>query len=83
MGARCQSCGMPLSKDPKGGGSEIDGGRSKVYCSLCYENGAFKHPDTNLEEFRAYCVKALQAKGMPKIMAMVFTSGMGKLERWQ
>ena len=83
MSARCQSCGMPLSKDPEGGGRERDGGRSGTYCSICYENGAFRHPDATLEEFRDHCVKALQAKGMPRIMAKLFTGGMGKLDRWQ
>lgn len=83
MGDRCQSCGMPLSKDPEGGGSEADGSRSRVYCSLCYDNGAFRHPDATLTEFQAHCVDALVAKGMPRILAWAFTRGMGKLERWQ
>ncbi len=34
MGKRCQSCGMPISKDPEGGGSETDGSRSAKYCSI-------------------------------------------------
>lgn len=83
MGDRCQSCGMPLSKDPEGGGSEADGSRSRVYCSLCYDNGAFRHPDATLTEFQAHCVDALVAKGMPRILAWAFTRGMGKLARWQ
>ncbi len=28
----CQSCGFPLRKDKKGGGSEKDGTASKKYC---------------------------------------------------
>jgi hypothetical protein len=28
-GPYCQSCGMPLSKDAKGGGTEKDGSKSK------------------------------------------------------
>ncbi|WP_209505682.1 MULTISPECIES: zinc ribbon domain-containing protein [unclassified Ruegeria] len=83
MGPKCQSCGMPLSKDPQGGGSEADGGRSTRYCSLCYENGAFRHPDASLEEFQSHCVDALAAKGMPRILAWAFTRGMGKLDRWR
>ena len=83
MGPKCQSCGMPLSKDPQGGGSQADGGRSTRYCSLCYENGAFRHPDASLEEFQSHCVDALVAKGMPRILAWAFTRGMGKLDRWR
>ncbi len=28
MATSCQSCGMPLSKDPQGGGTEADGSLS-------------------------------------------------------
>ena len=40
----CQSCGFPLKKDKKGGGTEKDGTISKKYCSMCYENGSFLTP---------------------------------------
>lgn len=73
---------MPLNKDPKGGGTEADGSLSTTYCSICYENGAFVHPDVTVEEFQAHCVDALAAKGMPRIMAWVFTRGIPKLDRW-
>ena len=37
----CQSCGMPLSKDPKNGGTNKDGSKSDKYCSYCYKDGKF------------------------------------------
>lgn len=40
----CQSCGFPLKKDLKGGGTEKDGTISKKYCSMCYELGEFLTP---------------------------------------
>lgn len=82
MGANCQSCGMPLNKDPQKGGSEADGTLSKTYCSLCYENGAFLHPDFTVLEMQEHCVTQLKAKGMPGIMAWLFTRGIPKLDRW-
>lgn len=82
MTNRCQSCGMPLNKDPNGGGTENDGTKSSIYCSLCYHDGDFRHPNTSVEEFQAYCVKALMEKGMPKIVAWAFTRGIPKLSRW-
>lgn len=82
MGNRCQSCGMPLNKDPNGGGSEADGSLSTTYCSICYEAGAFKHPNVSVEEFQEHCVTALAEKGMPKILAWAFTRGIPKLGRW-
>lgn len=83
MSARCQSCGMPLAKDPDGGGTEADGSRSRTYCSLCYRDGAFVHPGVSVEEFQAHCVDALAAKGMPRVMAWLFTRGVPKLDRWR
>ena len=44
-GPYCQSCGMPLSKDEKGGGSEADGSKSAEFCSHCYAAGKFTEPE--------------------------------------
>ena len=82
MGPQCQSCGMPMSKDKNGGGTEADGSRSTTYCSLCYDQGAFRLPDMSATEFQAFCVEKLREQGMPKIMAWVFTRGIPKLDRW-
>jgi len=54
MGSNCQSCGMPLSKDPDGGGTNTDGTRSQTYCSFCYENGAFVQSDMDVTAFQAH-----------------------------
>lgn len=83
MAGRCESCGMPLNKDPNGGGSEADGTRSTRYCSICYADGEFVHPGVTATEFQAQCLRALHEKGMPKIMAWAFTRGIPKLPRWQ
>ena len=83
MGQRCQSCGMPLSKDPMGGGSEADGSLSATYCSICYRDGAFVHQGVTAAEFQAHCVEALAGKGMPRIMAWLFTRGIPQLDRWK
>jgi len=73
---------MPMNKDPEGGGLEKDGGRSQVYCSLCYDDGDFRHLDVSVGAFQAICVDALADKGMPRIMAWAFTRGIPKLKRW-
>lgn len=83
MGPRCQSCGMPMSRDENGGGTEADGSRSMTYCSLCYDNGTFRLPDMSAQEFQAFCVEKLKEQGMPQIMAWIFTRGIPKLGRWQ
>ena len=68
MGQVCQSCGMPMNKDPGGGGTEADGSRSTKYCSLCYDDGAFRQPDFDVAQMQAFCIDALQKKGMPRFM---------------
>ncbi len=82
MGGKCQSCGMPLNKDENGGGSNQDGSKSKIYCSLCFENGMFLHPDFTAQEMQRFCVDQLAKRGMPKFMAWIFTRGIPKLDRW-
>ena len=83
MGQICQSCGMPLKKDPNGGGREKDGSKSVTYCSICYDDGAFRHPDATVTEFQKECVEALMRSGMPRLMAWLFTRGIPSLPRWQ
>lgn len=46
----CQSCGMPLHKDPKKGGTEADGSLSDKYWSFCYGNGQFHDEGITLQE---------------------------------
>lgn len=82
MGKHCQSCGMPLKKDPQGGGSNADGTRSQLYCSLCYGDGAFYAKDMNAKEFQALCVQKMKENGMPGVLAWLLTRQIPKLGRW-
>lgn len=83
MGTVCQSCGMPMNKDPAGGGTNADGSRSTKYCSLCYDLGAFRQADLDVEGMQAFCIEALHKKGMPRFMGWVFTRSLPRLERWK
>jgi hypothetical protein len=74
---------MPLKRDPQGGGSEADGSRSRTYCSLCYDGGSFRHPDFSARQMQDFCVTQLSKKGMPRIMAWMFTRGIPQLDRWK
>ncbi len=81
--ARCQSCGMPLRSDPKGGGTRADGSLSDEYCSYCYEQGRFTNPSMTADEMRALIVEKLGEKGYPRFIARIFTFGLGRLKRWR
>ncbi len=55
----CQFCGMPIRRDEKGGGTNADGSKSGMYCSHCYEAGAFTLPNLSAAAMSAtegpYC----------------------------
>lgn len=46
----CQSCGMPLDKDPEQGGTNADNSKSNKYCSYCYKDGKFLDEGITLRE---------------------------------
>ena len=64
--ANCQSCGMPLKRDEKGGGSNADGSRSTIYCSHCYENGDFLQPNITVEQMQKLVNEKLAEFRIPK-----------------
>lgn len=80
---KCQSCGMPLKADPKGGGSNSDGTLSREYCSFCYSSGKFFNPDMTVDQMKALVVEKLREKGFPKLVAIFFASGLKRLKRWR
>ncbi len=78
----CQSCGMPLSKDEKGGGTEADGNKSLKFCSHCYQSGAFTTPDMTMDEMKQRVKGKMKEMGFPGFLAGFFTMNIPKLERW-
>lgn len=79
----CQSCGMPLKKDPNGGGTEKDGTINKKYCSYCYEKGKFTQPNITMPEMKTLVIGEMKKMGMPGFVAKIFAMGIPKLERWK
>ncbi|WP_276134475.1 zinc ribbon domain-containing protein [Polluticoccus soli] len=78
----CQSCSMPLNKDPQGGGTNADGTKSNKYCSLCYQNGKFTR-DCTVKEMQDFVKGKLKEMGIPGFLAGFMTKGIPKLERWK
>lgn len=79
----CQSCGMPMAKDPQGGGSEKDGSKSLKYCSHCYMNGSFTQPGMSAAEMQERVRTRLKEQKMPGFIAGFFVRGIPRLERWR
>lgn len=82
MSKSCQSCGMPIKRDPQGGGSNSDGSKNTDYCSLCYENGGFIQADFTAADMQKFCMKKITECKIPKLVAWMYTRGIPKLKRW-
>ena len=84
MNRLCQSCGMPMKKDPGNGGTNGDGSRSTDYCSYCYQDGAFTSPEIRTAaDMQKFCVGKLKQMGTPGLMAWLFTRSIPRLKRWR
>jgi hypothetical protein len=79
----CQSCGMPLKKDLKGGGTNTDGTKSMMYCSHCFDKGKFLQPDITAVQMQEFVKNKLKEMKFPRFLANFFTKGIPKLERWK
>ena len=79
----CQSCGMPLLKDEKGGGTEADGTISVMYCSHCYEKGKFTLPNISVNEMRERVISKMVEMKIPRFLAKLFALNIASLERWK
>ena len=83
MNKFCQSCGMPLKKDPQGGGTNLDGAKHADYCSYCFQKGAFYNPDFTVKQMQDFCIDKLKEKGVPRFLGWLLTRNITKLKRWK
>ncbi len=83
MGIMCQSCGMPLKKDPQNGGTNLDGTKSTEYCSYCYKNGNFVDNETDVKKYQSKVLDIMASQGFWKPMAWLMTRGIPNLKRWK
>jgi hypothetical protein len=74
---------MPLSRDPRGGGTNADGSQSSEYCSRCYEQGAFTQPDITAAEMTALVEEKLRSMHFPGFLARRFAKEVPSLRRWK
>ena len=78
----CQSCSMPLSKNKKGGGTEKDGRKSLLYCSHCYQNGAFTLPDITVDQMVDLVRGKMKEMHVPGFLSYFMTRNIPRLQRW-
>lgn len=82
-GPFCQSCGMPLSRDEKGGGTEADGSKSAEYCSHCYQKGRFTEPALTVGQMTERVKSKMREMGVPEPMVNNLARGIPDLRRWK
>ncbi len=78
----CQSCGMPLKRDERGGGTNADGTKNVVFCSHCYQGGRFTAPDMTVQQMQDLVRGKVKEFGFPGFLAGLFTRRIPRLERW-
>ena len=78
----CQSCGMPMSRDAEGGGTNADGSKSAMYCSHCFAGGRFTSPDLTVGQMQDRVREKLREFGIPRPLGWFFTRKIPNLARW-
>ncbi len=82
-GPVCQSCGVPMSLDERGGGTEVDGTRTREYCSHCYARGQFVHPIITMPQMiQKVNARLLDLHVSPGSVAKI-TGALPSLKRWR
>jgi hypothetical protein len=79
----CQSCGMPMEKDPEHGGTNKDGTRNSKYCSYCFSSGAFRDNFTTSDQMVSLVKDKLKEMGIGPLRRWFFSSNIPRLERWK
>lgn len=82
-GPFCQSCGMPMVKDPGHGGTEADGSKSAIYCSHCYQKGVFTEPNLTVDQMEEKVLGIMAGMHIPRFIGRRFTREMPSLQRWK
>jgi hypothetical protein len=83
LGTQCQSCAMPLSKDPEHGGTNADGSKSTEYCSYCFVNGQFVDGGVSLDEYRQKLDQILKDQKMSWFLRTMTWYQLPTLKRWK
>ena len=80
----CQSCGMPLDKDPNKGGTNAGKSKNDHYCSFCFQDGKFTDEGITLKEKIEKNIQIAVAMGFTEHDARQLAERvLPNLERWK
>ncbi|WP_230474493.1 zinc ribbon domain-containing protein [Calidifontibacillus erzurumensis] len=79
----CQSCGLPFNEEHEHFIAKEPDGSKSIYCTNCYKDGKFLHPNVTLEEMTDMIVPILgQSMGEEKARQEL-TALLPTLKRWK
>jgi hypothetical protein len=83
--ARCQSCGMPVSKEFGNLGTNADGSNVSEYCIFCFTDGDFTNPNQTLAEMIESSIENMTTdlQMPPEQATQLANSFIPTLKRWQ
>jgi len=73
---------MPLHLD-SATPADVTGSDDPVYCSHCYQAGAFVLPDLTVEQMQARVLEKLRVIGVPQPRAQDLVARIPRLKRWR
>lgn len=80
----CQSCMLPRDHELFKKGTEKDGSENELYCSMCYEKGAFTQPEiTTAKEMQDFVKDVLKNQGVGRLKRWFYTCSIPQLKRWK
>jgi hypothetical protein len=81
----CQSCGMPIAKDPHQGGTHADNSKTNEYCSYCFTGGKFTDEGITLEQKMEKNIRmAVEKLNIPENQARAMAlNTLPHLKRWK
>jgi hypothetical protein len=77
----CQSCSMPMNQTSLFG-TEKDGSKNLLYCSYCYQNGAFTN-DITLEGMKTLVTDKMRQMKMNEAIIKKTIAILPTLKRWK
>ncbi len=76
MSTTCESCLMPLHKDPEKSGSNR-------YCSYCFRNGELCYKGSDRKEFQRICYEKMVEHGTNPLLARFYVFLIRFAPRWK
>ena len=85
MEKHCQSCGLPFNEEHKGFIAKEKDGSDSIYCTFCYQDGAFINPNATAQDMIAIGSKEIAKKNDSQIQAAIeeLSRLVPTLKRWK